>query len=473
MVALTIGMATYNDFDGVYFTLQALRLYQDLDNTELLVIDNYGCDTTKDFVKNWTNGRYIRATELAGTAAPRDLVFREARGKAVLCCDSHILFAPGVIAKLKAYYRAHPKTNDLLQGPILMDDLTNIATHFKPEWRDQMWGTWDVDPRGKSPKGKPFDIPMQGLGIFSCRKKAWPGFNPAFRGFGGEEGYIHEKIRQRGGRTLCLPWLRWVHRFARPRGVPYPLSIEDKLRNYLIGHAELGLDLEPILDHFAEHMSPAAVARVKEQALQSARGKGKKPKKLKKDKKRKSQDTPPDLSVSAAPPSPALAPQEQPLRTVANTPPSVGLPAEPASSNHREPAALLSSPETEAPENEPHAVNAFVFGLTAGADVISEANPSIRAFPLLSRQETETGLSHVARIARLVEQAIASGGTYLLIPTQAADWLDEHPLATEYFSTHLQPLAASFETGMLFALSPPAPLSVEDQEEPAHLGNAE
>src|SRR5690348_12228659 len=36
---LTIGMATYNDFDGVYFTLQALRLYQDLEHVELLVID--------------------------------------------------------------------------------------------------------------------------------------------------------------------------------------------------------------------------------------------------------------------------------------------------------------------------------------------------------------------------------------------------------------------------------------------------
>jgi hypothetical protein len=43
MVALTIGMATYNDFDGVYFTIQALRLYQDLADTELLVVDNFGC----------------------------------------------------------------------------------------------------------------------------------------------------------------------------------------------------------------------------------------------------------------------------------------------------------------------------------------------------------------------------------------------------------------------------------------------
>ena len=43
VVALTIGMPTYNDFDGVYFTLQALRSYQDLRDTELLVVDNYGC----------------------------------------------------------------------------------------------------------------------------------------------------------------------------------------------------------------------------------------------------------------------------------------------------------------------------------------------------------------------------------------------------------------------------------------------
>src|SRR5579864_2484276 len=73
-IELTIGMAVYNDFDGVYFTLQALRLYQDLENTELLVIDNYGCDETKQLVERWMEGaRYIRATDVTGTAAPRDL----------------------------------------------------------------------------------------------------------------------------------------------------------------------------------------------------------------------------------------------------------------------------------------------------------------------------------------------------------------------------------------------------------------
>jgi hypothetical protein len=251
---LTIGMATYQDFEGVYFTIQALRLYQDLDNTELLVIDNYGDENTQQFLEVWPHGqsRYVLAKDVVGTAAPRDLVFRQARGEAVLCCDSHVLFVPGAIARLKQFYRDHPDCVDLLQGPLVYDDVQSISTHFEPVWREQMWGTWATDPRGLTPDGEPFDIPMQGLGIFSCRKDAWLGFNPRFRGFGGEEGYIHEKFRQAGRRCLCLPWLRWMHRFIRPAGVPYPLTIEDKLRNYLIGHAELGLPLEPIVEHFLE-----------------------------------------------------------------------------------------------------------------------------------------------------------------------------------------------------------------------------
>ena len=262
MAELTIGMATYNDFDGVYFTIQALRLYQDLQDTELLVIDNFGCDHTQEFIEGWSNARYPRLTEKVGTASPRNLVFEEASGEAVLCCDSHVLFAPGAIARLKHYHQAHPDCLDLLHGPLVYDDLQNVATHFDPVWRAQMWGTWGLDPRGVDPEAEPFEIPMQGLGAFSCRRSAWLGFNPAFRGFGGEEGYIHEKFRQAGGHSLCLPWLRWTHRFGRPAGVPYPISSEDRLRNYLIGHLELGLDPAPALEHFAESLPEELVVAI-------------------------------------------------------------------------------------------------------------------------------------------------------------------------------------------------------------------
>ena len=182
MIALTIGMPTYNDFDGVYFTIQALRLYQDMDDTELLVVDNFGCEHTRTFVEGWTRARYILATEAVGTAAAKNRVFAEARGEAVLCLDSHVLLAPGAIARLKAYYRDHPDSIDLLQGPLVYDDLRTMSTHFDPVWRGQMWGIWGTDPRGLDPEGEPFEIWGQGMGVFNCRKDAWPGFNPAFSG---------------------------------------------------------------------------------------------------------------------------------------------------------------------------------------------------------------------------------------------------------------------------------------------------
>lgn len=272
MVALTIGMATYDDFDGVYFTLNALRLYQDLTDTELLVVDNFGCAHTRTLVEETIGARYVVATDVVGTAAGRDLLFREGRGEAVLCLDSHVLLAPGVVARIRAYLAAHPETIDLLQGPLLYDDLRTLSTHFEPQWRAQMWGTWGTDPRGEDSEAEPFEVPMQGLGVFACRRAAWPGFNPAFRGFGGEEGYLHEKVRRAGGRCLCMPWLRWMHRFVRPQGVPYPLSAEDKLRNYVIGHAELGFDLAPVLAHFREHIPPRRVAAIAAAALREGPG---------------------------------------------------------------------------------------------------------------------------------------------------------------------------------------------------------
>jgi hypothetical protein len=267
--ALTIGMATFGDFDGVYFTLQSLRLYHDLKDTELIVVDNRGDDAIRHLVEGWLGGRYILATEVVGTAYPRDLVFREARGEAVLCCDSHVLFAEGAISRLKRFYAEYPRSEDLLQGPLVYDDTQLLATHMKPQWREQMWGTWASDPRGRDPDSEPFEIPMQGLGAFSCRRHAWLGFHPAFRGFGGEEGYIHEKFRRAGRRTLCLPGLRWLHRFNRPGSVLFPLLVEDKLRNYLIGHLELGLDTRPVLEHFSAYLSDEALTAVLEDAART------------------------------------------------------------------------------------------------------------------------------------------------------------------------------------------------------------
>lgn len=233
-------------------TIQSLRMFHDMSDVEIVVVDNFGCEYTRDLVINWTRQRYIPYSGVVGTSAPRDLIFREATGDAVLVIDCHVMLKPGVVARLKKFFTDNPLCQDLLQGPMYNDDLRFVNTHMNPIWREHMWGAWGRDPRGVDEAGEPFDIPMHGLGLFACRKDAWLGFNPAFRGFGGEEGYIHEKFRQAGRRCLCLPWLRWLHRFNRPYGAPYELNIEDRIRNYLIGHYELGLDLEPVIKHFIE-----------------------------------------------------------------------------------------------------------------------------------------------------------------------------------------------------------------------------
>lgn len=255
-------MLTCDDFDGVWFSIEAIRLYHPevRDKIEFLILDNrpnspHG--TANEKFTHWIKEpvRYVPLPDGNGTSE-RTRIFEMAQTPYVMSMDSHVLLAPGSLYRLMDYFETGQDDGNLLQGPLLYDDLGNIATHFEPVWRDHMLGIWATDERGKEPNAEPFEIPAQGLGVFACRKDAWLGFNPAFRGFGGEEVYIHEKFRQAGKKTMCLPFLRWAHRFPRPAGVPYPLRLEDRIRNYLIGHAELGLDIAPVRAHF-DKMFPA------------------------------------------------------------------------------------------------------------------------------------------------------------------------------------------------------------------------
>jgi Glycosyl transferase family 2 len=264
---LTVGMATYDDYDGVYFTLQSMRINNpELEGAlEFVIIDNNpggACSEALSELGTWINGyRYIPRGEWSGTAI-RNAVFEEASSPFVLCVDSHVVIVPGALSKLTDYFEAHPDSRDLLQGPMLYDDLRKIATHMEPRWRAGMYGTWAEDERGADPLSSGFEIPLHGLGLFACGREAWPTFNRMFRGFGGEEGYIHEKIRQRGGRTLCLPFLRWLHRFGRPMGLPYLNRWEDRMRNYMIGFTELGLDPAEMEAHFAEFLGAETSAKI-------------------------------------------------------------------------------------------------------------------------------------------------------------------------------------------------------------------
>src|SRR5262245_48447344 len=171
---LTVAMATYDDYDGVYFTVQSIRVFHPevADEIDFLVLDNHpegpGADALRKLCDWIPNLRYLPYTRFRGTAV-RDVVYRESASEFVLCVDSHVLIPPGALSRLIAYLKAHRDTRDLLHGPLLYDDLRNISTHLAPEWRGGMYGTWATDARGVDPDAEPFEIPMQGLGLFVCR----------------------------------------------------------------------------------------------------------------------------------------------------------------------------------------------------------------------------------------------------------------------------------------------------------------
>lgn len=270
---LTVGMATFDDADGVFFTIQALRLYhaEVMAETEFVVIDNnpdsqHGA-ALREFMPKVKNGRLIPFKKKVGTSV-RNEIFVQARGEFVMSIDCHVLLLPGSLDRLLKFYKGHRDTQDLYQGPMQYDELepTGIATHFDPKWQAEMYGVWGHDSRGDDPNGPPFEIQMNGLGLFTCRREAWLGFNPLFKSFGGEEGYIHEKYRKAGRKCWCLPFLRWVHKFIRPNGIRYPNVREDRMFNYFVGWSELGLDESPIIDHFCTVHPRAGVLEAQKKA---------------------------------------------------------------------------------------------------------------------------------------------------------------------------------------------------------------
>jgi hypothetical protein len=100
---------------------------------------------------------------------------------------------------------------------------------------------------------EPFEIPGMGLGCFAVWRANWKGFPVAMRGFGGGELHLHEQYRRNGGRAVCVPQANWWHSFERTsdsRSVPYPLSIWDKVRNYVIWRKALDWPLDPVYEHF-------------------------------------------------------------------------------------------------------------------------------------------------------------------------------------------------------------------------------
>ena len=255
--------------------------------------------------------RVIDLDGIHGTSATRNKVIEEARGEFVLVMDCHVLLCPTVkiLEQLFMFMDHNPDTKDLYTGPLVYDGLMQITTQYNDGWGAHMWGKWGLSwncicdkynfttapkedgkcefrdnvsqeeitncpycnkefPKidfaghegvlkkegynslGSKFAEKPFEVFAQGLGLFFTKKTAWLKFNEHARGFGGEECYIHEKYRKAGRKTISLPFLKWLHRFERPNGVKYELTVENKLRNYVLEFTELDLDMTPLKHHF-------------------------------------------------------------------------------------------------------------------------------------------------------------------------------------------------------------------------------
>jgi glycosyltransferase involved in cell wall biosynthesis len=277
---LTIGIAVFDDFSRLHMMIQVIRMLHSeaLPDCELIIVDNNPasldgqqlkpfldrCNPSEESFKwvhsedgkvggsfadaeRWAFGHgitYVPFKDVAGTAPAKQKIFEAARGDAVLVMDAHIIPFPGTLRRLIDFYRDNPETNDLYQGPYAEDSLISGYGSMRAGWGGTMNGKWQIDARSHNAEDPPFEIWGHGMGFFSCRRLAWVGFNPRFRGFGGEEGYIHEKFRQAGAKCWSLPWLRMWHSYGmRDDQRTNPMDQESTLWNNIVGHLEVGWDL--------------------------------------------------------------------------------------------------------------------------------------------------------------------------------------------------------------------------------------
>lgn len=238
---LTISMAAYDDYDGVFFTIQSLRMHHNLPaDTEFVVIDNNpvgrNSETMKGFLKAVPNTKLIEEKGRKSSFVKYD-AFKHATGDVILGLDCHVLLQPGFIDALLSWWEANQGSSNLLTGPLVYNDLVSLSSHLDETWRGNDFGIWATNHDALK-KGEPFEIPMQGMGCFSFWRATAPHPNPHFRCFGAEEWYMAERTRRNGGKVVCHPKMVWMHRFAWPPR-KFPMALDDKIVNYYRGWLEL------------------------------------------------------------------------------------------------------------------------------------------------------------------------------------------------------------------------------------------
>jgi glycosyltransferase involved in cell wall biosynthesis len=262
-------MAVYNDYDGVAFTVQDLRIRFPHLIDDIVVVDND--PPTGERVKRLCQDasvNYVPYAEKRGSAAAKQRAVEAAKNEWVLLIDSHVLLidAMGIERIMQ-----HEDPENLYHGALSLDNLDRAYVEMEPVWRGLMWGIWgDAATIKKFDAWKSKEIWGHGMGLALFHKDFWPNFHPDMEGFGGEEGYIHEKYRKQGGKVISFPDMGWWHRFHNQSApTRFPNLLHERMRNYYIGFKDLGNteQWEACKAHFKAHCSPHNYAAIRAQLV--------------------------------------------------------------------------------------------------------------------------------------------------------------------------------------------------------------
>lgn len=120
-----------------------------------------------------------------------------------------------------------------------------------------------------------------------------------------------------------------------------------------------------------------------------------------------------------------------------------------------EDAAIEQIGPDEAPYGELDApAKSIIVYVVGELDPGAEHHPLRREFPPIVRGPGQSESAHLALVAQLVGEAIAAGGTHLLVPAEHAGWLNDHSHVADYLSEYHELAEASPDTGIVFALRP-------------------
>lgn len=254
-IKLTIGCANWDDPEGAFWTYSSLRNNHFLlPNVELLCVDDMP-EPQEELkrVCGLSKTRYVHKPKANGPAHAKNSVFEEARGEYVLLLDCHVLLNRNCLENIFNLIAKDRIKNNIISGPLLNEAGDLYATELVPKLRGDFFGIWHNDPLLAN--GTLIEKIVWGMGsaFILCKKQAWHdvgGFPKNFRGFGGEEGIISELFRHKGGEHICNMGLGWVHRFMRTKPLSYTCTVNDKMRNYLIGAYLTGYNVHQFVEYF-------------------------------------------------------------------------------------------------------------------------------------------------------------------------------------------------------------------------------